>query len=56
MQEGGTLFHQVWLNEIARGRKKTLCYFLPKQDTALVVIVKERDPIIHLSSGILVFT
>ena len=31
-------------------------YFLPKQDTASAVIVKERDSIILLSSEVLVFT
>lgn len=57
-RKGECNFHQVWLNEIAvRGvGGETLCYFLPKQDTALVVIVKERDSIIHLLCRFLLFT
>lgn len=32
------------------------CYFLPKQDTALAVIVKESASITQFSSEVLVFT
>lgn len=57
-RKGERNFHQVWPNEIAVEGVggETLCYFLPKQDTALVVIVKERGSIIHLLCGVLLFT
>lgn len=57
-RKGERNFHQVWRNGIAaRGvGGETLCYFLPKQDTALVVIVKERDSIIHSLRRLLLFT